>query len=481
MSYKKIGLAVFIIILAALIVALTWQNSTDKAPAGEIFGKTITAKQFRDNYDYTRTLAIFRFGELFPKFKMFLDLKSQTWDQILILEEAKRRKITATKKDLIEYLAKNKAFYSGEKFNLELYKRLIRQALKTDIATFEKSVLASLTVEKVFKDATSGVGITDEELLEEYRAENDKIKLSYALIPLDKSIKEASASDSEISDYYQKNKSDFIVNNAVNFEYVELLYPPDAGVQKKVETKYKGKAILDDFKKSKDLKKSAEKYKFQAKETGFISLQDPGNNIDWPYEQLIGFFEMPEGEIKEPVETEKGYLIVLSKKKLSEYTPSLDEVKSKIREKIIARKALDSAFKTAQEYIEKIKTSFNGDKASFDSGLTALSLKVEESEPLSKKLAASMLGILPDAEKQLFVLNNENRLSPPLKAVNGVIIAFLNEFTPFDPKKFSEEKQAFKEEFLAGKKEIAFKEFLDNLKKQAKMKTYTFGWFKEEE
>jgi len=119
------------------------------------------------------------------------------------------------------------------------------------------------------------------------------------------------------------------------------------------------------------------------------------------------------------------------------------------------------------------------DKDSFTKAFAALGLNAQESLSLPAKLVASTLGISQEDENGLFILNQTNKMSDVIPAVNGAYIAFLEEFAPYDPLKFEEEKNEFSKQLISEKKENAFKDFMEDLKVKSGLKTYTFKEFRQ--
>jgi len=96
---------IIIFILLLLFVSLFILPKGNQKTAGEVFGKKVSYKEFENSLLVTRSQAMYRYGQIYPKVRYFLDLEKQAWEQILLTKEAKNRKIRVTKQEIVKNIA----------------------------------------------------------------------------------------------------------------------------------------------------------------------------------------------------------------------------------------------------------------------------------------------------------------------------------------------------------------------------------------
>src|SRR5215470_18040527 len=125
--------------------------------------------------------------------------------------EAKRLGITVSDKEradrIRQYLP---AAFNGDTFvGMDTYSNLVQQQFQLTVPAFEELIRSSLVEEKFRKLLTDGVSVTQQEVQDEFRLENEKVKLDYVLIKPEDLEAKITPDENEIKSYYDLNKSKF--------------------------------------------------------------------------------------------------------------------------------------------------------------------------------------------------------------------------------------------------------------------------------
>jgi peptidyl-prolyl cis-trans isomerase D len=99
-------------------------------------------------------------------------------DQVLLLEEAERLGLSVSQQELVDAIAAIQAFQQEGRFSKERYLQVLAyQRLNAD--EFESMQRRDLLTGKVRQQIQAGSTVTDQEIEEEFRLNNDKINLEF--------------------------------------------------------------------------------------------------------------------------------------------------------------------------------------------------------------------------------------------------------------------------------------------------------------
>ncbi len=140
--------------------------------------------------------------------------------------EAKRLGITVSDKEradrIRQYLP---TAFNGDSFvGMDAYSREVQQRFQMTVPDFEELIRTSLIDEKFHKLLTDGISVSPAEIQEEFRYENEKIKIAYAAARPEELADKINPDENEIKAYYDQNKSKFEVpeKRAVRFGLLDL-------------------------------------------------------------------------------------------------------------------------------------------------------------------------------------------------------------------------------------------------------------------
>ncbi|MBF0522724.1 MAG: SurA N-terminal domain-containing protein [Candidatus Omnitrophica bacterium] len=470
---KKLIIIIGIAIAVSILIAGLFAGSIKPATyVGEISGEKISTSQLQAAVTHAKIQALLRYGKMFKQLEKLFDLEQEAWQQLTLLQEAKKRHIKVSNKEVIDEIAKNDIFYRNNRFDPALYQGIIKSSFECQPQDFEETVRESLMMTKLFKDVTKDVSISDTQLLSEYKKTTEQLQVSFIPFTADNK-KESSVTDQEIKDYYVKNSATLRLPPSISVEYVLLPFPKDGGVQKEVETKYKAIAIVDQYKLTKDLKSAAEKIGFPYKETGFFNKQQPNLELGWTLEMMMDAFKMNKGQIHDPVELKEGYLVFKIKDTLPAHMATLPEAQQIIKDKLTVQKASEAAKAQASQYVEKVKQLLdnNKDGKALETIQKTLNLKIEQSALLAKNKLAETLEIDKPSENDFYALNTKAQTSV-LTTLSGACLLYVDNFVPIKLEDFEKNKETFKQELLAAAKNEVFNKFAEALTEKADLKKY---------
>ncbi len=193
--------------------------------AAEVNGEKIPLVQFynvRENlYD--------QFGEglqnIPPEAMQFFNVRAlqQLVEAKLLAQKAQELGFSVSDEELSESIRTNPSFQQDGKFiGLDNYRNLIRQALNMSVGDFEKGYKEELLVQKIVELINNSAKITDDQLYNLYKVENENINLYYISFQPDEFSNSAAVSEGEISEYYEKNKEQFLTDEERKINYIKV-------------------------------------------------------------------------------------------------------------------------------------------------------------------------------------------------------------------------------------------------------------------
>ena len=206
------------------VVELT-STGVSTGTAAEVNGEKIPLVQFynvRENlYD--------QFGEglqnIPPEAMQFFNVRAlqQLVEAKLLAQKARELGFSVSNQELSESIRLNPSFQQDGKFiGLENYRNLIRQALNMSVGDFEQGYREELLVQKLVGLINNSAKITDDELYNLYKVENENITLYYISFHPDEFSNSAEITEGEIAEYFEKNKELFLTDEERKIKYIKL-------------------------------------------------------------------------------------------------------------------------------------------------------------------------------------------------------------------------------------------------------------------
>ncbi|MBP7216358.1 MAG: SurA N-terminal domain-containing protein [Candidatus Omnitrophica bacterium] len=458
---KKIWIALAAIILPAFVF---WGfggfqgDSAQSGIAGKIFGRNVPLLEFKQAVDAIRIQTMLRFGDNFSEIQKYINFQDQAWQRIVLLQEAKQRKLTATDQEVVKLIEEYPFFHKKDRFDPATYNQILTYVFHIQPRVFEEQTRQNIILSKLFDQVSKNVTLSEEEIKIGYRKENEKISVYYlAAHPAD-FMKNITASDESLKEFFAKNQLQFKQPLSFNIEYVML------------DSEDLARQLYPKLKKQKSLANSAKEFNIPLKESGLFAQTDPIPGIGWAPQLLTLFSKLSPGEFTAPIAIDNKFYIVQLKEKKDPFIPAFEAIQDKIKDSFtkeqadtLARQAIEKCQDLLRQAYEKNPAGYDFEKIGKDCGLTSNSTELFKFGTYLEGIGASdPLWIAATTTK-------EGAASDVLTMPSGFFIVKLKSKVSFEEKKFEEEKEAFSKRLLEQKKEEVFNAYIEDLKKKSQL------------
>ncbi|PIU42254.1 MAG: hypothetical protein COS99_01225 [Candidatus Omnitrophica bacterium CG07_land_8_20_14_0_80_42_15] len=463
-TMKRILWALAILIVPAFVLwgAGSGSRETSNTPAyvGKIYNKKITFKSFAKSYQNSYSELVLSSGgdsKALEQLMGSMNINIMAWDRLILLGEIKRQRINVSDNEIVNVIASQPLFRRGNSFDKMFYDYMIRNNLKTSPRDFEEMVREDIAIGKLKQEILKNVSVTDEEVLNTYKKDNEQVKISYILIKSEDFIKDLQISQKELQKFYDEKKENLRRNEEANIRYLYI------DVNNK-ELLYK---LNDEIGNNKNFEKIAEENGLKIEETGFFGMNDEIPGIGLSYEVAKAAFSLDKRMTSFPIYTEKGYYIINLTQKRSGYLPTFAEVEPLLSKELTRIFATTSAEKAASEIYNKVNDAVQKG-AAFEEAAKTLGLIVEKSKPFSRSSYIEGVG-QAQLLKEIIFASPKGQINSPINCEKGFIISRADETISPDEKKFEEEKGKLKENLLAQKRADTFNKWFEEISKNSKL------------
>ncbi len=412
---------------------------------------------------------IIRAKEFLDKHKI-LEIMEKAKVYFSLLWKAKEKKIKVNDKEIIEWVNRN--FTRGGKFDEASYTRYINhisRAFNISLTprSFEEYIRELIVMDKLWKEVVH-VTVTDEEARRLHEIDTQEAKIAYLFIPYQKFRVDIGISPKEIEEYYKNNKSLFKREAKINIKYALIDQGSQLNDQELSE--------LSKLKTLNDLREylsKKEKTSLEIKETGFIGLDDPVNEIGWHPAITQKAFSLAVNQISEPIKLEKGLIIVGKEEEKPAIIPALGEIKGEVKEALIVIRAKEEAKKFTQEILNEISKKEVKDlskAASHIDGAGKENIEFKETEYFKYNDYIEGIGLNRMVSTIAFALKKDEIYSKIIPLEKGAYILQLKDKTLFDEESFEAKKQTYRDNIKAQKEFIERLKFLESLAREIDIK-----------
>ena len=337
--------------------------------------------------------------------------------------EADRMGLGVSDQELADYLHQGQfgqLFFPGGNFiGQQQYEDFIQNQFGLSVAQFEKELKGQIAQEKLLAAISAAVTVSDNEIADQVKKQDTKVKFDYAVLSLDEVKKQVKVTDVELKAYYDQNKQQFVnsvpekrkaryilidtaklassvpvtqadllayynqhqdeyrIPETVTVRHILIKTPtpaPDGKVDQKGVDAARAKAeeVEKQLKAGADFAELAKKYSEDpgsAQEGGLLPPLTRGRTVP-EFEQAA--FGTPKGQTTGIIRTSYGFHIIRVEDKQSARVKPLDEVRGQIESAVRQQKAAAATQKLANS-VESIARSAGLDKAAAETGLTVTS------------------------------------------------------------------------------------------------------------
>ena len=382
--------------------------------------------------------------------------------------EAKRLGVRVTDQERAERIRQYiPTAYNGETFvGRDQYAAQVQARFQMTVPVFEELIRRSMLEDKFKKLVTDGVSAGPNELQDEFRYRNEKVKLDYAFIkpedleakvtPDESEIKASyeknktkyqvpekrivryglidvnqirqntQISDDELKLQYQQNIQQYQVPNRVHVEHILLMTVGKTTEAEIEEVRKKAEDILQQAKKGAKFEDLAKKY---SEDPG---TKDKGGDLGWITQgQTVAEFEktafgLDKGKMSDLVKTQYGFHIIKVLDKETAHTNPFEDVKDSIKTPLLLSKADKTASDEADQLSATIRRS---NKVSLDDLAKQFHLSLGETRPVTVTEPILEFGNSKEAKEAIFRLR-EGELSLPIRTDRGYLVMCLKQVLP---------------------------------------------------
>lgn len=455
---KKIWIVLLIFILPAFVLwglSSAVRSRRQESAAGKILNKKVSQLDFNDALEAVKNMAIIQFGDKFNEVYKALDLDNQAWERLILLDEAKKRRIHVSDKEVVELLESYPFFQRDGKFDDRVYSEMLQYVFRTQPRIFEEQTRQNIMLSKLFKEVTANLALNGSEIREEYRKANEQVSVYYIASNPAEFAKGIKPSDEELKAYFEKTKIQFKQPTSYNIEYMVI------------ESEQKTKDAYDRLKKKPDFKSTATEMGLEAKETGFFGQTDPIPGIGWSPEILGLVSKLKAGEFTQPIHTEENYYILRLKEKKESFVPELKEIADKVKNACIKAESERIAREKIELCLKSLKEMQKSNPKSVDFNKAAKAIGLKSDSTTLFKYRSYIEGIGSSDELWIAASKLEGSdFSDVIQTPSGFYIVKIKQKEAIDGKEFEKQKESFSEELLQRKKQEYFSKFLEELKRK---------------
>jgi peptidyl-prolyl cis-trans isomerase D len=440
-----------------IVFVFFYGYSGDVAPgqgvAAEVNGQKITRGQYEKNYENLLLMSRNVYNKTSFSEEELKQLRQQALDDLiertLILQEADRLGITINQDETRKRIAETPAFQRGGQFDKTLYLRQLSASRMTP-GEFEKAMQISGLIAKLLDGVRDTAKLSDKELFELYRMENEKANLQFIKVDSPRFEDGIEVSPEELKAYYEESKENYRIPERVKVRY--LAFDPqqykekEEITQEELEQSYrinkerftqekqvsarhilikadkeKGSAGEEAARtKAEDIRKRIDQGEDFAKLAEQFS-EDPGTaskggnlgsfkkgQMVKPFEEAA--FSLTPGEVSPVVKSQFGFHIIKVESVEEEKVQSLEEVRSTLEEEMKAEKANQTVRREARRAGSLIYRSGNLVEYADEQNL-----KVEETDFFAQGEPIGKIGINKEVSDAIFELK-AGEVSPVVSA-----------------------------------------------------------------
>jgi len=312
-------------------------------------------------------------------------------DETLVTQEAERLSLRVSREEMQAAVHSTPAFQVDGKFSQQKFLAIL-QMNEMSVEEFEEKEERGRLITKLTDlIGLGGVEVLDQEVLDAYALENEKINLQFVRfdpttyeksvsVSVDESEMEAYYSENnflfetpprvqvqylvfatedylegveispeEIREEYEYNLEEYQVPKRVEVSHILLKVEGENGEEAAEETRKRAEQVLEKATKGDDFAALAEEYSedpVSAKKGGSIGWLRKGDKVP---EFAEVAFSLEKGEIAPLIESDEGFHIVKVEDVEEERVKGLEEVKEKIRNELSRAKSRQLAEEEAQE------------------------------------------------------------------------------------------------------------------------------------
>ncbi len=393
-----IVIAVFILFIFVDFGSIDLGMTAPSDAAATVGDLEVSYAEFERSYRQTEDFYRQSYGDQFNReLALQLGLPMQVMDQLIaekiVLDEADRMGLRVTDDELVQYISEIPAFQltDGSFVGEDRYNQILRSNGFTT-EQFEESARSDLLTQKIRTVLAENLYVSDEEVIRDYKEQNETASIRYLRLPSDRLRDEISPTDEELAGFFAERQEDFRISERRVVDYLlidpEILRSTIELTDGEINAYYEDNP--DEFTQDEQVKArhillqiNPERTSEQAEEQmqairqrldageDFAALaaelsDDPGSKTQggdlgfFGRGQMIpefetAAFEAQPGDLVGPVRTSFGYHLIEVQDKRPAGKKPLDEATEEIRSLLLAERSRAAAETKAQQLVERLE------------------------------------------------------------------------------------------------------------------------------
>lgn len=431
------------------------------------------------------------FQELNAEFIQQLNIPRQVQEQLIqkavLLQFAEKMRLEATNEEIRKQIMNLPVFQrEGQFVGYDEYEKILEWN-RIPLAQFEEGLRDDVLVQKTVDLITAGITVTNDEMWDHYKENNEHARLEYLIIDASDRELDREPTEEELKDYFGEHRGDYNLPPRREGDYVFVSYEEmketmeidEARVQEYYDnnksrftepeeitasrifiSSEKNESPQEEIQKiHEELTSGADFGQLAAERSDGEKAEEQGNwgQMEWkrltPQEQnMIQSLEI--GSFSEPVELDNGYAIL----KVTDKTPAEQLPLAEVRDRIISilkdQKARDHAEETMDAFEKAAKKEKSLDVAAQKSGYNAKATGLIE-----EGAAIDEIDPTGNISRSLFMLEEIDSISSVVQTIRGLAVVQLTNIEEARPAEFEEVKEEVREDWtIHQKKKLALEQ-----------------------
>lgn len=452
--------------LAIILVFLFWGVGTvgihHVEMAASVNDEVISQRQFERLYQ--RVAAAYQ--NMGPQAPPVEFLRTQALNQLIDVEllnqEADRLGLTVDESELRSAIAASPDFQRDGHFDRDLYVQLLQQNGYKP-SDFEEMQRSRMLAGKVQELVRSGVHVSDQEVKDRFRYENERLNLRFVRFLASQLLNDVTVTDedlaayfaqnqekyrqpdrvrvklldfrpqdfadkitpseTDIQAYYESNRENYRRPEEVRARHILFKVDPQASADDKAAARKQAEEVLAQAKGGADFAELAKQRSQDSTASNGGDLGKFGRGVMTPTFENAAFALEP-GQVSDVVESPFGFHIIKLEEKFPEHMQTIDEARPAIVEAIKTQQARQVALEKVEAAHEQLL-----DGKDLATVANEFELKVEAPQPFGRGEAVGSLGPRPELTKQAF-LTDAGEVGEIVTEPPGYTLFTVEEFVP---------------------------------------------------
>lgn len=512
---RRVSWIIAAVLILPFIIFFHATGQSPKGPggaAGTVFGKSISWDEFATQRQWLAR----QFAEQVRQAPALIEelLTRYTWERIMLLEEAKRRRLRVDDAELVALLERQEVFQEGGRFLPERYRRYVR-AIGMSPQAFEALLREDVLIGKLLDGVKATAVVTDADVKVAYTAAHERLKATVILFHASAFSQQAASTITEedlqasytahpehvripeqmVIEYLGTSKEELVSRLSLREEELNAYYQdhpeefsteqgeakPFAEVREMVRQRLMEERVRKQFTTlALDLREDLEsKLRFEEiASTRALTPKTAGpiaRDAFWAaglpdFAIVQAVKDLPEGRFSDVIQTERGVYLARVVQQTPSRVPPLEEVKEQVKTRLTEERARSAAQDAAKAWLTRIRerqaAGWRFEEAAVVGGATSA-----RPATFTRTEAIGELGSVPAANQAAFAVPLGS-LTEIIDTPSGFVVVRPEERIPADEAGFAQEQETLREETIKKKQSETLDTWMQQLRDRAKLRSF---------